>query len=58
MSDFSYITEEGLDKLKGELDYLTSVERPEISRLIADAREKGDLAENTMLLKKHRACWR
>jgi transcription elongation factor GreA len=46
MSEISYITEEGLDKLKEELDYLTSVERPAISRLIADAREKGDLAEN------------
>jgi len=46
MPEISYITEEGLDKLKEELDYLTSVERPAISRLIADAREKGDLAEN------------
>ena len=46
MSEISYITEEGLDKLKAELDYLTSIERPAISRLIADAREKGDLAEN------------
>ena len=46
MAEISYITEEGLDRLKEELDYLTSVERPEISRLIADAREKGDLAEN------------
>lgn len=46
MSEISYITEEGLDKLKEELEYLTSIERPAISRLIADAREKGDLAEN------------
>lgn len=46
MSDISYVTEEGMQKLKEELDYLTSVERPAISRLIADARDKGDLAEN------------
>ncbi|UCG27968.1 MAG: transcription elongation factor GreA [Bacteroidales bacterium] len=46
MSDISYLTEEGLMKLREELEYLTSVERPAISRLIADARDKGDLAEN------------
>ncbi len=42
----NYITEEGLQKLKEELDFLVSVERPEISRQIADARDKGDLSEN------------
>jgi transcription elongation factor GreA len=46
MSDVIYITEEGLLKLKGELDQLRLVERPSISRLIADARDKGDLTEN------------
>jgi transcription elongation factor GreA len=46
MSDVIYITEEGLQKLKKELDQLRMVERPLISRLIADARDKGDLTEN------------
>src|SRR5665811_417860 len=46
MADIIYITEEGLKKLKGELDQLRLVERPSISRLIADARDKGDLTEN------------
>jgi len=41
-----YMTEEGLKKLRKELDHLTSVERPSISRQIAEAREKGDLSEN------------
>jgi transcription elongation factor GreA len=42
----NYITEEGLHKLKEELDFLMNVERPEISRQIAEARDKGDLSEN------------
>ena len=46
MSDVIYITEEGLLKLKEELDQLRLVERPSISKLIADARDKGDLTEN------------
>jgi transcription elongation factor GreA len=46
MSDIIYITEEGLQKIKEELDNLRLVERPLISRLIADARDKGDLTEN------------
>ncbi len=46
MAEVSYITEEGLRKLKEELDYLTKVERPAISRQIAEARDKGDLSEN------------
>jgi transcription elongation factor GreA len=41
-----YITEEGLQKLREELEHLKSVERPEISRQIAEARDKGDLSEN------------
>jgi len=40
------MTEEGLKKLKDELDRLTSVERPSISKQIAEARDKGDLSEN------------
>ena len=46
MNKVSYITEEGLQKLKDELDHLLSIERPAISRLIAEARDKGDLTEN------------
>lgn len=42
----NYITEEGLQKLKEELDYLVNVERPAISKQIAEARDKGDLSEN------------
>jgi len=40
------MTEEGLAKLKKELDHLTKVERPSISQQIAEARDKGDLSEN------------
>jgi transcription elongation factor GreA len=46
MSEVLYVTEEGLHKLKEELEQLRTVERPMISRLIADARDKGDLSEN------------
>lgn len=40
------MTEEGLRKLKEDLVQLESVQRPEISRQIAEARDKGDLSEN------------
>jgi transcription elongation factor GreA len=46
MSEVIYVTVEGLHKLKEELDQLRNVERPMISRQIADARDKGDLSEN------------
>lgn len=46
MSKISYYTEEGLKKLKDELDYLRDVERPKASQAIAEARDKGDLSEN------------
>jgi len=46
MAKFSYYTEEGLQKLKDELDHLIRVERPSISKQIAEARDKGDLSEN------------
>lgn len=46
MATVSYLTEEGLQKLKSELEHLTNVERPSISRQIAEARDKGDLSEN------------
>lgn len=41
-----YFTEEGLEKVKAELAHMTSVERPAISKAIAEARDKGDLSEN------------
>lgn len=41
-----YVTKEGLERLKEELHHLTAVERPAISKMIAEARDKGDLSEN------------
>ena len=46
MIKVSYITEEGFQRLKHELDHLVGVERPSISKQIAEARDKGDLSEN------------
>lgn len=46
MADVKYYTKEGFQKLKEELEHLESVQRPEISRQIAEARDKGDLSEN------------
>jgi transcription elongation factor GreA len=42
----NYVTAGGLQKLKEELQYLESVERPRVIAAIAEAREKGDLSEN------------
>jgi transcription elongation factor GreA len=46
MSEVIYVTEEGLQKLREDLEQLRSIERPMISRQIAEARDKGDLSEN------------
>lgn len=46
MTKPTYLTKEGLQKLKDEVYQLVSVERPKISQQIAEAREKGDLSEN------------
>jgi len=46
MSQISYFTEEGLQKVIDELNHLRKVERPSISAQIAEARDKGDLSEN------------
>jgi len=46
MSKISYYTEEGLNKLKEELNELKVRGRAEIARQIAEARDKGDLSEN------------
>ena len=42
----NYVTANGLQKLKEELQHLESVERPRVIAAIAEAREKGDLSEN------------
>ncbi|MBR5827679.1 MAG: transcription elongation factor GreA [Paludibacteraceae bacterium] len=42
----TYMTAEGLQKLKEELQHLESVERPRVIAAIAEARDKGDLSEN------------
>ncbi len=46
MSDIQYFTEEGLRELREELEHLKNVERPRISKQIAEAKDKGDLSEN------------
>jgi len=42
----TYMTEDGYKKLKEEINALETVDRPAISRQIAEARDKGDLSEN------------
>ena len=42
----TYLSKEGLDKLRTELDEMTSVKRPEVAQRIHDAKEHGDLSEN------------
>lgn len=46
MSKVSYYTEEGLKKLRSDLNKLKDIERPKASQAIAEARDKGDLSEN------------
>ena len=46
MSEISYYTEEGLNKLKEELNELKTRGRSDIAKQIAEARDKGDLSEN------------
>lgn len=41
-----YLSQQGLDDLKSELNKLKSVDRPNIINQIAEARDKGDLSEN------------
>ena len=42
----TYMTKEGYKRKMEEIAYLESVKRPEVSRAIAEARDKGDLSEN------------
>ena len=46
MATVNYVTGEGLQRLRKELEQLKSVERPKASQQIAEARDKGDLSEN------------
>ena len=46
MSKVSYYTAEGLKKLRDEVNHLRDVERPNVSRAIGEAIDKGDLSEN------------
>jgi len=46
MTKATYISAEGLKKLKGDLDRMLNIERPAISKLIGEAIEKGDISEN------------
>ena len=41
-----YLTEEGLEEIKKELDELKLVKRPEVINALKDARAQGDLSEN------------
>lgn len=41
-----YLTEEGLQKVKDELEYLTTTRRREVAQMIAEAKAEGDLSEN------------
>ena len=43
----AYLSQEGYDKMIAELQRLESVERPKASAAIAEARDKGDLSENS-----------
>lgn len=59
MAKVTYLTQEGYDKLRAELDHLISVERPSISAQIAEAeiKETCPKMQNTMLPKMHKASW-
>ena len=46
MGKVTYVTEEGLKKMKEELERLMNIERPAISKMIGEAIEKGDISEN------------
>ena len=43
----AYMSQEGYEKLVAELKRLESIERPKASAAIAEARDKGDLSENS-----------
>ena len=43
----AYMSQEGYDKIVAELKQLETIERPKASAAIAEARDKGDLSENS-----------
>ena len=47
MEEEIYLTQEGLDKLKEELERMKTVDRLEIARMIGEAKSFGDLSENS-----------
>jgi len=46
MAEINYMSKEGYEALKAEIEHLKMVERPKISKQIGEARDKGDLSEN------------
>ena len=46
MAMISYMTQEGYDKVRAELEEMKTKGRDEVAKAIAEAREKGDLSEN------------
>ena len=46
MANYTYLSQEGYDRLVAELDELKSTGRQKAAAAIAEAREKGDLSEN------------
>lgn len=42
-----FITQEGLDKIKAELERMKTVERKEVQKMIGEAKSYGDLSENS-----------
>jgi transcription elongation factor GreA len=46
MTEVTYYTQDGLDKLRAEIHQMKGVGRQQISKAIAEARDKGDLSEN------------
>ncbi|HND88353.1 MAG TPA: transcription elongation factor GreA [Saprospiraceae bacterium] len=46
MANYTYLTQTGYDKLRGELEELKTTGRQEAAHAIAEARSQGDLSEN------------
>jgi transcription elongation factor GreA len=46
MSGITYMTKEGYDRLRAELEEMKTSGREQVAKAIAEAREKGDLSEN------------
>ena len=46
MSKYTYLTQDGYDKLKADLEGMKTTGRQSVAKAIAEARDKGDLSEN------------